>query len=328
MKRPNWLFFLLLLLATRNTIACGNEYYSVSSLPLQKDSLLLKTLLTSTRDNERPYWWNGFTDDVYARRDSLLAAMAQQANVYPESVLAKLDIITSKLLKSGAYKILSDFAWYELRVGNKEKALRLLEQLYQAYPNEYNIVANLGTAYELTGNNAMALELLRKAVSINPSSHFGSEWIHIRILEQKTAKEPDYKKIINLGTGDFAGWLIDKSYRFSPPADSLKIQLAYQLHERISLLRPPDAVVAQLVLDFADIIAKHNSSTEAIPFYEYAANYGTASMQEVVKARKNVLEKTEREVINTFRWASVVWAIPLLAFVLIFIAWLRGQRRR
>ncbi len=81
--------------------------------------------------------------------------------------------------------------------------------MYAQHPNDYSIIANLGTAYELTGNDEKALELIRKAVAINPNSHYNSEWIHVRILEEKVGKK-QYDKIIDLGFTDYSKWIVDK----------------------------------------------------------------------------------------------------------------------
>ena len=321
-----FLFCLCCVPTVQFTYACGNEYYQSIQLPLKHDSLLLSHLLIAPGKFDRPYWWNGFAENIAATRDSLYSAMANKAGVYPESIGSKYATIVQKLLIAGEFKLLSDYAWYELRVGDKKRSLLLLEELYKKYPNEYNIVANLGTAYEVTGNNSKALELLKRAVEINPRSHYNSEWIHIKILEQKIAAQPDYKKIINLDINDFASWLRDNKYQFPQHPDSLKKQLAYQLHERISFIGPPDPVVAQLVLDFADIVAKHDGHAAAIPFYEYAPVYGKDDMKAITTSRKEISAQTKREIETTFRRASIIWAIPLLAFVLIFIAWLRSRR--
>ncbi len=305
MNRIKFLLIIALLLPGA-LLACLNEYYR-SELPLVDGKLDLSLLLYSKKD-VRPYWVHGFKGDMIVdnpfekRRDALI-----------KKGLNKLD-----------YKELSDYASIELRIGDSKKAVEMLEKLYAQYPNEYNIVANLGTAYEVAGNNEKALELLRKAVAINPRSHHGSEWIHVRILEQKVSAK-QYDKIINLGIKDFSQWIIDKSYVFPQPADSLKIQIAYQLHERIGFIA--DDIVGQLVLDFADIVAKSESREGAVPFYEYAGHY-SSSLQRTIDSRKEVLNSEQKEVKKTFRWASVIWALPLLSFFMILFAWLRTIKRQ
>lgn len=296
------LFLAIALLSPGLSFACLNEYYRTAP-PLANNKLDLSAILHSKKD-AHPYWKHGVDDDV---------VMLQNKDSLSRVGLGKLD-----------YKGLSDYAVIELKIGDRKKAVDILEKLYVQHPNEYNIVANLGTAYEVTGNNEKALELLRKAVAINPRSHYGSEWIHVAILEQKVGAK-QYNQIINLGIKDFSQWIIDKSNVFPRNADSLKIQIAYQLHERIAFIAPPDDVVGQLVLDFADIVAKTESRDAAIPFYEYAGHY-SSSLQKTVEARKAALKAEQKEVKNTFRWASVIWAIPLLAFFMILFAWLKTIR--
>jgi hypothetical protein len=132
---------------------------------------------------------------------------------------------------------------------------------------------------------------------------------------------------MGLGIKDFSAWLNDQKYQFPQSPDSLKKQLAYQLHERISFVGPPDPVVAQLVLDFADIIAKHDGHAAALPFYEYAAVYGKESINAIVSKRKEIIAQTKKEIETTFRRAAIIWAVPLLAFILIFFAWLRSKKK-
>ena len=112
-------------------------------------------------------------------------------------------------------------------------------------------------------------------MALNPSSHYGSEWIHIRILEQKLSFSPDYPAITGLGIGNVNDWLKDKNYKFPQPPDSLLKQIAYQLHERIFFVSPPDKAVGQLVMDFANIAAKQYGAGNAEDFYTYALRYDT-----------------------------------------------------
>jgi tetratricopeptide (TPR) repeat protein len=329
MKNIRAFFFCICCLPFAQIVyACGNEYFQPTQIPVKNDSLLLSHLLNPPSEFSHPYWWNGFGPNIKSTRDSLYTVMANKTGLYPESIDKKYATIIQKLLTANEFKLLSDFAWYELRVGDKKRSLLLLEELYKRYPNEYNVVANLGTAYEVNGNDIKALELLKKAVEINSRSHYNSEWIHIKILEQKIATPPDFTKVMNLEIKDFTAWLNDQKYQFQQAPDSLKKQLAYQLHERISFINPPDPVIAQLVLDFADIVAKHDGHAAALPFYEFASVYGKENMNAIVTKRKEIIAQTKKDIETTFRRAAIIWAVPLLAFVLIFFAWLRSRRNQ
>lgn len=302
MRRIHSLFLILILLLPGRSHACINEYYR-TDLPLATKGRLDLYGLLNRKGDLHPYWKHGFGE-------------------YMPSADSREDSQSPK----PAYKVASDLAAHQLRTHQIADAVKLLEQLYAQHPNEYNIVANLGTAYELTGENAKALALLRKAAAMNPGAHQGSEWIHVKILEQKTSSLP-YKSIINLGVQDFSQWIIDKQYVFPRPADILAIQIAYQLHERIAFIAAPDSIIGQLVLDFADIIAKGDARDSSIAFYDYAARYAP-TLQATVRARKEVLKAEQKEVQRTFGYASIVWAIPLLAFFLILLAWWRTMRRQ
>lgn len=286
-----------------NAYACLNSY-SRAEPPFLINKLDLQALLAPPDKRQLPYWHHGFHDDQSLQHDK-----------------DSLDRIGFQRLD---FKGKSDYAVILLKMGETDRAIKMLRDLYETHPREYNILANLATALELAGQSKEAHELLEKAIALNPASHYGSEWIHLRILEQKIATQPDYKQIIQLGVGNFSTWITDKKYVFPRPADSLKLQLAYQLHERIAFIAPPDAIIGQLVFDFADIVAKNDSLEAAIPFYNYAAGYSTA-LKDSVAARKEAIKEERKIVKNTFRWAGVVWAIPILVLVVVFVAWLRHR---
>lgn len=295
--------FLVVLLAPIGVLACVNGYYP-TTMPLSGDKLDLGRLLHD--DKTGLAYWRHF-------------------NAADEGVEHKLDSFKRIGLANLDYRGKSDYAVLILRLGDKMEAIRILEPLYVHYPNEYTIVANLGTAYELTGNNPKALELLRKAVAMNPQSHYGSEWIHVRILEEKLGSQ-QYDRIINLGIQDFGQWIVDKQYAFVRNPDSLKLQIAYQLHERVGFITPPDPIIAQLVLDFADIVAKTDTRQEALPFYDFVLKYEPSLLKKVT-GRKEAIHQEQQEIKGTFRFASIVWALPLLTFFAILFAWMKAIKR-
>lgn len=285
---------------------CLNEYRQ-TALPLHNGVLQLNLLLDPETKASLPYWHYGFEKipGLAIRRDSL-----------------------KRVFKNLDYKGVSDLAVLELKIGDRRYALELLDSLCQKHPGEYTLLANLGTACELTGNLPRALALLKTAIRLQPAAHFNSEWIHVKLLEQAVLANPDYRQVIALGTTPFESWWNNRADPLPAPADSLKKQLAYQLHERIAFTPPPNEAVAQLLLDFADIVARHDGSPQAMPFYEFAASYGNAEMVNQVTARKALLQKTSGEIKATFRWAAGAWALPLVFFILVFIAWLRSIRKK
>lgn len=333
MPKPCILLLAAALLHSTCTFACGNEYYTTGEIPMEAGRLNARYLLHESGDMERPYWWPDFGDNIYERRIELFTLITGREHEIAD--IGSWALIEQALERHADYKLLSDFAWYELRVGSKRNAVRLLERLYAQHPDEYNIVANLGTAYEVTGRNQQALVLLKKAVAINPASHHGSEWIHVNILEQKLKAKPDYSRITGLkADADYASWLTGKAYDKPIIPDSLMVQLAYQLHERISFIRPQDPVVGRLILDFADLVAIARSRQEANEFYQKAVSYDstleTATLQR--RATKPGEQKTGKTTVTTAAQTTssgYTWLyITIGALALILLIRLVIQRKK
>ena len=63
--------------------------------------------------------------------------------------------------------------------GRIDQAVEQLEALAKAQPDTYSVAANLGTAYELKGELALAHTWITRAMELNPQSHQGTEWLHL-----------------------------------------------------------------------------------------------------------------------------------------------------
>jgi len=86
---------------------------------------------------------------------------------------------------SPTYQLKNDLAVALLHTGETQEAIRLLQEVETEHPGAYQTAANLGTAYELAGDNANGLKWIEEGVKRNPDSHGGSEWIHVAILKAK-----------------------------------------------------------------------------------------------------------------------------------------------
>jgi len=62
--------------------------------------------------------------------------------------------------------------------GHADDGIALLEALEVEYPGRYSTAANMGTAYELKGDNVKALQWITEGIRRNPDSHEGTEWLH------------------------------------------------------------------------------------------------------------------------------------------------------
>jgi tetratricopeptide (TPR) repeat protein len=207
-----------------------------------------------------------------------------------KSFLAKYDLAK---IKTYDKDIQSDIAVNLGYLGRYTEALDILKKLQAAYPEDYTIAANLGTTYELLGKNELALQFIKKGLQLNPESHEGSEWVHVKILEAKIkmATAPDwiYKNRV-LGTG----------VKFdSQEAEILNDQawdVEYQLQERIPFTPFPDALLANIFDELGDLYATQQSVELAYIAYDFALRNDSSDhfgVKAKMEALKPVLKKNK-----------------------------------
>jgi tetratricopeptide (TPR) repeat protein len=291
------------------SFACGNEYFR-ADMPLEKGNLNTKFLLEYDYAHDAaalPYWTHGFTDGGI--------------KIDPTTLLEQYN-------KTKDYKYLSDYAWELVKQGKAKQAVIILDSLLKTHPNEYNILANLGTAYEIVGNNKMAHELLTKAVATNKNSHYGSEWIHLNILKHKIDKEAfPLEKIIDIGSEPFNTDWNSTVLKYNMSTDSILKSIAYQLHERIGFIAPKDKIIGRLIFDFAEIISKTKSKEEAIPFYDYAMYYDNDLYYSVVQSKKAIPLVTTTTIIeNPSNRIDYKVVLAFGSIILAVIAFIVGRK--
>ena len=193
------------------------------------------------------------------------------------SLAAKLDSLDALAATNGAsYENLSDRGVVLVYLGRYEEAIAQFRKLQSKGFDGYAVCANIGTAFELIGQNDSALYYIREAVRQNPTAHEGSEWIHVKVLERKVAwqKDPTIKGSL-LGV-DFG----DGELPVEPKGIDLREfrrHLRYQLQERMTFVRAPDPVVGELLFELGNVEALLNSVECAVDVYKVAAEYGNAS---------------------------------------------------
>jgi len=196
-----------------------------------------------------------------------------QINFDQQKIERKLIQLGKKLQTKADFKVLSDYGLYLVKGGKVKEARVIFEALAKAYPNEYSIIANLGTTYELLGENEKALEYIRKGLKLNPNSHGGSEWIHVKILLTKIgfSKDLNYLK-------EHDGLELTPKQKASK---AVREQLHIQLKERFPFCKGPDPIMADLFIDLGDCYAESISFEHAKGLYQIAKKYYNTDRQDV-----------------------------------------------
>ncbi len=199
---------------------------------------------------------------------------------------AKLIALKKELKEENDYKLLSDYAVLLLKAGKTQDALDILIQLSKHYPDEYQIAANLGTAYELSGNNKKALQFIKRGMELNPDSHEGSEWVHLNVLETKLNMVNDSlylskHSVLNLSEEDKKDSLIRQ-------------QIMIQVRERFPFSPGPNQIMASIITDLGDCYANTASIEFAKTLYTIAKKYYGAN-EELVDAKIDEMERLKRK---------------------------------
>ncbi|MDV7699211.1 tetratricopeptide repeat protein [Chryseobacterium soli] len=171
---------------------------------------------------------------------------------------------------------LSDKGYVLITLGRYQEAIDLYKKIEAVQPNRYSTASNMGTAYELIGNDAEALHWIEKSIAINSKSHEHSEWIHVNILKAKLKGKNAYTSKFLVGT-DFGNGKLPVSSLSKKELYALREQLYYQLNERISFVTPKDVVVAQLLFDLGNISYLYSDKDDAMEDYKMAQEYGFES---------------------------------------------------
>lgn len=196
---------------------------------------------------------------------------AFNTNFNLKRIEANLRKLEAQLATSKDYKLLSDYAVLLLKAGKTNTAVDILEQLSLKHPNEYQIAANLGTAYELSGNNEKALEYIKRGIELNPDAHNGSEWVHVKLLETKLKLENDESYLTNRTVLS----LTEEEKKDATVRDQLMIQI----RERFPFCKGPDPIMASLLIDLGDCYANTTSIEFAKAAYEIAQHYYGATAE-------------------------------------------------
>ena len=175
---------------------------------------------------------------------------------------------------SGDLQQYSDYAAQLIYLGEYQKAKKIYEEIEILKPNLYTTASNLGTIYELLGKSDSALLWIKRSIELNPESHFGSEWIHLKILEyQINGSKEDESSILGL---DFGTSNIPENPKNYDLRELLK-HITHQLLERTRFVKPKNYTVGNIYFDFGNVLAQTRDIESALQSYDAASEYGFES---------------------------------------------------
>lgn len=302
MRLYKFLFIIYSILISSYSLACLND--------TQKE-LFTGTILFADYDDVVPNGHHFFTDnltDDLVKLDSLY------------TIQPKIDY----LIEKGIIYIIQ---------GKFQKAIDLYLDIEKQKPNQYSTASNLGTAYELIGDNKNALKWITKALELNPNSHEKSEWIHVNILRIKLGELSLSSK--NLINQDFGNEDSPKTSLSTAEIKELINYIYYQLNERMSFVKPKNGIVAQLLFDYGNSLYLIKDFKNAKIAYDKAVEYGNTSS--LLQKRLDLVKKNQQEKSNktgdskksiTFfkeHWDTIL--ISILAVVIFFFVFKNKQRK-
>jgi tetratricopeptide (TPR) repeat protein len=229
----------------------------------------------------------------------------------------------------------SDHAALLVYKGRPQEAIALLEAVERQHPGSYVVAANLGTAYELAGNDAEALRWIGEGIKRNPASHDGTEWLHVKILEAKIAlaRDPSWLEthsVLGLDFGEDAIPTLPQQWPEGQDLPSTRKALQYQLRERLGFVKPPDPIVGALLADLGSLVAIDTVVEHAVPIYDLALTYKPVHAAALGKRRAALAELiAKRRFRDDLRyvWLPTAGVVALLALLVTLII-LRRRRRK
>lgn len=165
--------------------------------------------------------------------------------------------------------------------GRYEEAIRQLQKAEAVQPGNYSVAANLGTTFELNGQNQSALRWINEALRRSPDSHGRTEWVHVLILEAKVRAETasaagsGFRPLISL-PDEFTEDTLVPIRGATYPVTEIKRSIHFQLRERMKFVKPRDPYVADLLFTLSRIDARLYGPESAYEYVKLAETYGYA----------------------------------------------------
>jgi len=200
--------------------------------------------------NELPAEWAGFLRDQRALR---LAADPKNAGF--NAFIPLRDTAVDALVKLAAKRDpsadeLADLGALHMRMGQPEKAIGVLRAANRTHPEHFRIAANLGTAWQQSGDLAQAAAALEEAVRLAPKEHKAVEELHLKLVRGRLMEKKGTAPFDDLFGASFSGeaGTMGAKEKAKLPANALA------LVQELALLLPFDA---RLLWHLAELANAH-----------------------------------------------------------------------
>jgi hypothetical protein len=303
-----------------------------------RPSFLTLVLLTGPLTSHLPacIWLKGTTLDGYfkqtTRSQSIPDLVEQTMKISPREALERIAGASSRegeymsrepSMEEKEVMVSNDGAVINLLSGKVDQGLTALVAIEQEHPGFYFTAANMGTAYELHGDDENALQWISEGIKRNPASHMYAEWLHENILKAKIKLKSDpnwLEKNRILGfdpetmpSGEAFKWTTSQGV-----ADEHRIQtsLMSQLAVRAIFIKPKDMIMSHLLKEAAEFELHHGLVEESQKLLDLSVVYGMP--EENVK---DIRSRGKRAILfyQVFGWTARVPAVAWGIIVVIFL---------
>jgi len=137
--------------------------------------------------------------------------------------------------------------------------------------SSYYIASNLGTAYELSGNFEKARYWIAQGIERNNDAHYGSEWLHLYILDYKRGVIHKHFSELMQEDSDSQYYVVFEKQKYSE--GQIYTALLYQLRERLLFVKKNSPMVGDLLYSLALVEAKHSSLEAGVELLELAESF-------------------------------------------------------
>lgn len=175
--------------------------------------------------------------------------------------------------KTNDIDYLSDKGYILIIQKKYAEAEKLYLSIEKIESNRYSTASNLGTLYELIGENQKAYNWIKKSIEINPESHNGSEWLHLRILEAKIKNMTNVSGQFLINT-DFGTRGRPEKKLSKEEIDQLAKAVYFQVNERMSFIEPKNSIISVLLFELGNLMQLKEEYENALHIYRNARTYG------------------------------------------------------